>query len=246
LSDDTDSPHHAEFSIPVTCPLVVLLAACAPQTVGSYREAITAPPPAYDALCVTHGATARPTPYDVDASDPVGAGSFRAYASGSDGDHAEVWFTWIGDAAPLVKLADGSARRQECLKLRAADGCNLVYACWRVGDPAGPWLQVQVKDNPGQHLASQCGASGYLKATPTWSAPVADFRDGAPHRLATAVSTVGGAPWLSASVDGTDAWDGPIPAAAAGMSGPAGIRSDNVRWTGQLWVDADCSAGSGD
>lgn len=207
---------------------------------GDHFASTPSPVPA--ALCVTHGAAV--TSWYVDASDVAKVGALRGVAAGTRGDWARLRITFLGDADPLVKLSDGSVRRQACLKLRAADGCNLAYACWRVGDVAGPWIQVQVKSNPGKRTAAECGAAGYIVSTPTWkAASIPDYRDGLEHQLEAAVADD-----LSVSVriDGTEVWRGALDPIAGAFDGPAGIRTDNAAWTGFLDAVPDCASITGD
>jgi len=56
----------------------------------------------------------------------------RAVVDASDGDAAELRFTYLGASDGDARLASGELRRQVGLKLRAADGCNLLYVMWRI------------------------------------------------------------------------------------------------------------------
>ena len=186
----------------------VLLAAC-----GGHEA--TAPvvlvPVAPTALCVTKGELAGAT---------VDAPTFRAISRESTGDGAALAFTTHGETSTTRELASGQLRRQLGLKLRAADGCNLVYVMWRL-DPK-PMIEVSVKWNPGKHDSKECGANGYIKVKPTRS--VRDLRAGEPHELRAEIA--GDA--LTASIDGTVVWHGDLPDEARALTGPAGIRSDNL------------------
>ncbi len=59
----------------------------------------------------------------------------------------------------MAPLRSGEIRQQFGLKLRAADGCNLVYAMWRFAPK--PSLTVSVKSNLGLHTSKACGNVGY-------------------------------------------------------------------------------------
>lgn len=186
-------------------------------------------------LCVSNGGDLTTSAIAIATTDPAMRGS----APATDGHHASLAFTVRGETAPVVPLSDGSIRHQVCLKLRAADGCNVVYACWR--DKPQPWLEVQVKSNPGKHTSASCGAGGYIKATPTWSTSIPSWWDGAPHELAADLEGT----QLALTADGALAWTGAIDQSALLFDGPAGVRSDNVRWDGVLGAARlDCSAAS--
>ena len=88
----------------------------------------------------------------------------RGYALGAGGDAAALTFTYQGEAENTRELASGELRRQLGLKLRAQDGCNVVYVMWRL-DPT-PKLEVSVKFNPGKRTHEECGADGYTKVKP--------------------------------------------------------------------------------
>src|SRR5690349_4283787 len=67
----------------------------------------------------------------------------RAVVPGSDGDAAELRFTYDGSSEGVAPLASGQVRRQIGIKLRAENGCNLVYVMWRLEPKAQ--LVVSVK-----------------------------------------------------------------------------------------------------
>ena len=126
-----------------------------------------------DALCVTRGSL------DERA---IKVPTFRAVAQGHTGDAAAMRVIVHGETAEARALASGQERRQVGLKLRAQDGCNLVYVMWRL-DPK-PKLDVSVKYNPGDRTAKECGAGGYIKVKPakaTKHLPILD--DGTEHEL---------------------------------------------------------------
>lgn len=167
-------------------------------------------------LCVTRGNFAD-TKIDVP--------TFRAVALGKSGDAAAVSVVVHGETTNVRALSSGEERHQLGVKLRAQDGCNLVYVMWRL-DPK-PKIAVSVKLNPGMATAQECGANGYTNVKPAWSASAADLPildDGKPHSLRAEIS--GDA--LTAWVDGTVAWQGTLPESARDLAGPAGVRSDNL------------------
>ena len=169
-------------------------------------------------LCVTHGKL------DAGAHGhaKIRDASVRAVAQGSRGDRAEVHFTYRGESAKSSHLASGDMREQIALKLRAADGCNLIYVGWRFAPKTE--IVVQTKINPGAHDSKACGTSGYtrIKATKRSKlhAPVPDSE----HVLAAALDGT----MLEASIDGAVVWRGALPAAVRSLHGPVGVRTDNV------------------
>ncbi len=146
----------------------------------------------------------------------------RAVVPGSSGNYAALTFRYRGDSDTLSYLASGAVRRQIGLKLRAQDGCNLIYVMWRQDMAV---LEVQTKINPGLSTNEQCGTSGYTKLSPLQPALVLpQMVVGAVHNLAAGI--VAGELWCQ--LDGVAAWRGLLPANALALQGPAGMRSDNV------------------
>jgi hypothetical protein len=165
-------------------------------------------------LCVTRGA--------IDKA-AITQPTVRAVAPAAAGDAAQLTFTFKGHAAESRALANGQDRRQVGLKLRAQDGCNVVYVMWRL-DPK-PKLEVSIKINPGKRTHEECGAEGYTKVKPTRRAPSPpELISGAAHTLRAEIQGDD----LFAWIDGTLAWHGRLPDEARTLSGPAGLRTDNV------------------
>jgi len=169
-------------------------------------------------LCVTHGS--------VEASAgamQIDQPTVRAVVPGAHGDAAELSFVYGGDTTRTRALASGQQRHQLGLKLRAADGCNLVYVMWRLGPgPAG--VEVSVKSNPGKHTNAACGVHGYRKIAAAERAPVPALEAGSKHLLAAEIH--GGD--LIARVDGAVVWRGSLHGTADRLRGPAGLRTDNL------------------
>ncbi len=145
----------------------------------------------------------------------------RAQALVAGGDAAELAFTFVGAVARPTPLASGELRHQLGLKLRAANTCNVIYVMWRV---AGGQLAVSVKLNPGARTHTDCGARGYADLAPALARAVPALALGARHVLAARIE--GDA--LVATADGDEVWRGGLPAAAAALVGPIGLRTDNV------------------
>lgn len=135
---------------------------------------------------------------------------------------AEVRFTYRGPTSRTAALASGAIRRQLGLKLRARDGCNVVYAMWRL-EPASQ-LVVSVKANEGASTHDECGVSGYENVAPSRRAPMPAISAGESHVLA---ATTDGRR-MRVTVDTREVWEGALPASATSFDGPAGVRTDNV------------------
>jgi hypothetical protein len=184
---------------------------------GSGESATTLHPIGHEALCVTKGTIAKGS---------IAEPTVRAFAVGSHGDSAQLTFTYRGESDSVRGLASGQLRRQVGLKLRASDGCNLVYVMWRL-DPK-PKLEVSVKRNPGKRTHDECGADGYHKVKPSHGVAVPALEPGRTYVMRAEI--VGDE--LSAWIDGTLTWHGVLPDEARELSGPAGLRTDNVRIDG--------------
>jgi len=166
-------------------------------------------------LCVTKGHVA-----DATVSEPT----MRGYANGFGGDAAELTFTYQGETFETRELAGGQARRQIGLKLRAQDSCNVVYVMWRL-DPK-PALDISVKLNPLMKTHEECGANGYTKVKPHKKTFVPMFEYGKTHTMRAEI--VGDE--LYAWIDDKLLWQGTLPETARVLKGPAGVRSDNVKF----------------
>ena len=166
-------------------------------------------------LCVTKG-----TLTDTSITEPT----MRGYARGFGGDAAALTFTYRGESFETRELAGGQARRQIGLKLRAQDSCNVIYVMWRL-DPK-PKLDVSVKFNAHMKAHEECGADGYTKVRPHKKTFVPAFEYGKTHTLRAEV--VGDQ--LYAWIDDQLLFQGTLPDAARVIRGPAGVRSDNVKF----------------
>lgn len=187
-------------------------------------------------LCVTRGEL---------AGSRVEVPTFRATALGHGGDAAAIRFAVSGETAKKRALASGADRRQVGLKLRAVDGCNLLYVMWRL-DPK-PGLEVALKRNPGSRTHQECGARGYTKLEALRREKLPALVKGATHELRAEIAGDAILAW----VDDKLVWRGKLPAEARELAGPAGLRSDNLafelesvsvdaRGGGEVDVDLDC------
>lgn len=152
----------------------------------------------------------------------------RAVLAHPGAQAAELRFRYLGPSAGTAPLASGELRRQIGLKLRAQDGCNLVYAMWRI-EPQ-PGLVVSVKRNPGQSRSRECGAGGYRTLRPEQQGTLPALVPGEEHRLAARIE----GEELTVEVDGALAWRGRLGREALGLEGPVGLRSDNGRFELEL------------
>jgi hypothetical protein len=154
----------------------------------------------------------------------------RAVVPASDGDAAELRFVYRGPSDGSAPLASGEMRRQLGLKLRAADGCNLVYIMWRIEPKAQ--IVVSLKQNPGQRTHAECGTRGYRNLVARAGMQPAPLSPDVEHRLHAALQ----GRILRVWADRVLAWEGDVGDEAAALRGPAGVRSDNVRFDLELLV----------
>jgi hypothetical protein len=141
---------------------------------------------------------------------------------------AELAFVYQGPTLSDAPLASGELRRQIGLKLRAQDGCNVVYVMWHI-EPS-PGIVVSVKSNPGQSRHAECGDRGYRFLDPTSSKPVAPIARGQKHVLGAEIR----GRELLVETDGEPSWRGELPAAAFAFDGPVGVRTDNGEFSVEL------------
>jgi hypothetical protein len=181
----------------------------------NHKPTIDVTPIADADLCLTKGHHA-----GASIEDPT----MRGYARGFGGDAASLTFTYKGETFETRGLASGQERRQIGLKLRAQDSCNVVYVMWRL-DPK-PKLDVSIKFNPLKKTHEECGADGYTKIRPHKKTFVPAFEYGKTHTLRAEV--VGDE--LYAWIDDQLLFQGTLPDTARAFQGPAGVRSDNVKF----------------
>jgi hypothetical protein len=152
----------------------------------------------------------------------------RAADAGADGQVAELRFRYLGPSAVMLPLASGELRRQLGLKLRAEDGCNLVYVMWRIAPRER--VVVSVKRNPGQRTSSECGARGYRNLRPRVWSPPPSLRPGADHVLRAEQR----GSEVRVLIDGRAVWEGNLDRDALSLKGPVGLRADNGRFEVEL------------
>jgi hypothetical protein len=209
--------------------LVALSVIVVPLSAGNEPRLIRVP---RSMLCVTEGAIEDLPGQRLSVDTP----KMRAYVNRMTTQTIEANFTYAGPTATESALGSGAMRRQFGLKLRAQDPCNLVYAVWRI-EPESK-LVVSVKSNPGEHTSAQCGNRGYRNIKPQRSSPVPLLRPGDTHTLRAEINAAS----LRVFVDSSLAWEGSLGADVLNLSGPVGIRSDNVRLRIQLEVGEPAGA----
>jgi len=170
-------------------------------------------------LCVTEGVINETAGNRLSVNVP----KMRAYVNRWTAQAIEARFTYLGPTAVQVPLGSGEIRRQVGLKLRAQDGCNLVYAMWRF-EPESK-LVVSVKSNPSEHTSAECGTRGYRNIKAQKASPVPLLHPGERHTLRAEMN----AAELAVFVDDTLVWEGNVGSEALALNGPVGIRSDNAR-----------------
>jgi hypothetical protein len=146
---------------------------------------------------------------------------------------ARLSFRYLGPTATTIPLGSGEVRRQIGLKLRAQDPCNLLYVMWRQHPTAS--IDISVKRNPGQDESDECGNGGY---SPIANIPLRRDRRAADAPRALEVRTQrsrSGSLAVQVYADGVRVFAGAVDRAlAAGLDGPAGLRSDNGRYVMRL------------
>jgi hypothetical protein len=175
-------------------------------------------------LCITEGALEELK----DSRLAVNVPKMRAVVAAATNQAAEARFTYLGPTHAEARLGSGEMRRQFALKLRAQDGCNLVYAVWRIKPKSE--LVVSVKSNPGMHASSECGNRGYKNIKPEQLSALPKLMPGDSHSLFA--DLVGNK--LRVSVDGAVVWEGDLGPEALALDGPVGVRTDNGRFEFQF------------
>lgn len=137
----------------------------------------------------------------------------------------ELRFTYRGPLAARAALGSGDASRVQIgAKLRAADGCNVVYAMLRI-EPE-PAIVVQVKRNPDAHTHDDCSNGGYRTVKPDFRSTVPAITAGSSHRLHASLEETQLKVWLDDAI----VWRGDVGNEVLTFDGPVGFRTDNGRF----------------
>jgi len=179
-------------------------------------------------LCVTEGAIKT----DRGRRLSVKASRLRAVASIPTAHAVEIRFTYHGASAQRSSLSSGQIREQLGLKLRAADGCNVVYAMWRIA-PRNE-LVVSVKHNPALHQSVECGNRGYMNIKPRQAGAIPVLRPGQAHSLRAEIH----GQEMQVFIDGRKCWAGNLGPESVAFDGPVGMRTDNVDLDFELFAAA--------
>lgn len=177
-------------------------------------------------LCITKGAIEEAEGSRLEVKVP----EMRAVVAYPTEQVAEAKLTYLGHTRKDKPLGSGEIRRQFGLKLRAQNGCNLVYAMWRI-EPK-PGLVVSVKRNPGMSTHAQCGTHGYHNIKPAQATAVPLMREGEDHTLRARMTGSN----LHVFIDGRTVWEGDVGSKALAFDGPVGVRTDNGRFKFQLFA----------
>jgi hypothetical protein len=196
--------------------------AVAPVTRPSVPTPVPADPPpplvTESAMHVTLGAVKRLRSGRFSVTDP----KVRMVVPATQ-DDAAVTFRYLGATEKTAPLSSGEVRRQVGLKLRAANGCNVLYAMWRF-EPKNE-VVVSLKRNDGKTTHAQCGANGYENVAPERHVAPAPVRVGQSRTLRAKVT----GDRMRVLVDDKVVWEGKLPAKALAFDGPTGMRTDNAK-----------------
>lgn len=194
-------------------------------------------------LCITEGKLEQISDHMLSVAVP----KMRAFVNTPTLQEVEARFTYLGPTKEASPLASGEVRRQFGLKLRAHDGCNLVYAMWRI-DPKQE-LVVSVKSNPGMTQSSECDAHGYHAIKPTRDINLPQIVRGKKYTLRAIIDDRK----MRVYADNKLVWEGDLGPEALAFNGPVGVRSDNGRFQfvlnaeapspGQQGASAECRVG---
>lgn len=143
---------------------------------------------------------------------------------------AEMSFRYLGPTREQSALRSGAVRTQIGLKLRAQDGCNLVYVMWRILPESR--VVVSVKSNPGQHTHAECQNRGYHNIRGSFESPVPVVEPGSAHSLRAELAGES----LTVRADGRVVWEGRLDESAFRFDGPVGFRTDNGKFELQFFA----------
>jgi hypothetical protein len=184
-------------------------------------------------LCITKGAIEEQDSSRLEVAVP----EMRAVVASPTRQVAEAKLTYLGHTTKDKPLASGELRRQFGLKLRAQNGCNLVYVMWRIAPKSE--LVVSYKSNPGMTTNAECDAHGYHTLTPTHALAVPHLKIGKDHTLRAVIAENK----LHVSIDGKVVWEGILAQEALAFDGPVGVRTDNGRFKFQLFASPRSGSG---
>ncbi|WXH33306.1 hypothetical protein WA016_07308 [Myxococcus stipitatus] len=156
----------------------------------------------------------------------------RAVVPGSKTAQAVLRFKLSGPSTEQRAFESGELRQQVGLKLRAMDGCNVLYVMWRIAPKPG--VVVNYKRNPDMHHSNDCGNAGYTTVRPSQQSQASAPAPGLETEHTLRADLDAGV--LRVWADDALVWAGKLPPQALELEGPVGLRSDNVRVALQLAV----------
>ena len=157
----------------------------------------------------------------------IEAGKVRGVSEDSTEHTAEMRFRWLGATEETTALGSGAVRQQAGLKLRAADGCNLIYVMWRF-EPESQ-IVVSYKRNEGMTVHKECGNGGYTNLK---YVDVPQVQVGEEHVL----KATNDGQHVTVWADGEQIWDGDMGETVLEFDGHPGFRTDNARLEMELSV----------
>ncbi len=176
-------------------------------------------------FCVTKGAIEEAEGSRLEVTVP----EMRAVVAYSTKPVAEAKLIYLGPTSKDKPLRSGQIRRQFGLKLRAQNGCNLVYAMWRI-EPKSE-LVVSVKLNPGKTTNAECGTNGYSNIKPTRDLGAPRLKEGENHMLRAEMEDT----HMRVFIDGKLTWEGDLGRDVLSFDGPSGVRTDNGHFKFQFF-----------
>jgi hypothetical protein len=213
--------------------LLVLAGFCASalQGNGQHEQELVAVSRAQ--LCITKGAIEAAGGSRLEVTVP----EMRAVVAYPTARVAEAKLTYLGPTSKDKPLGSGEIRRQFGLKLRAQNGCNLVYAMWRIAPK--PELVVSYKSNPGMSTSAECGTHGYHDLKPTRDLTAPRLKKGQNHTLRAEINGND----MRVLIDGKLSWQGLLDREALAFDGPSGVRTDNGRFKFEFFSSPPASNG---
>lgn len=200
--------------------LLVLAGFCASVLHGNAQHEQELVPVSRSHLCITRGAIEDAGGSQLEVKVP----EMRAVVAYPTKQDAEAKLTYLGPSSKDKPLASGQLRRQFGLKLRAQNGCNLVYAMWRIAPKSE--LVVSYKSNPGMSTSAECGTHGYHTLQPTLNLAAPHLKKDTNHTLRAEINGND----MQVAIDGKLRWQGHLDREALAFDGPAGVRTDNGRF----------------
>ena len=161
--------------------------------------------------------------------------SVRAVQKGRWAQNGKIRFESRGQTAELKPFKSGIVKEQIGLKLRAMNGCNLVYVMWTLAPKEE--ITVRIKENPGKTESDDCENDGYTLLN-TYRVPKKkSARNGRTSRLQADFVSKGHKHHVRVYVDNVRVLQVRIPHSfVATVNGPVGLRSDNGRFRLRLWT----------